>query len=912
MAPVNRADTAVNLELPGAWNSGLGPAPTSSDIATWGSPNITTNISRNLGASVSWLGIEFLSTQTANISIGLNNVTLTLGSGGIDLSLSSANFTMSANTLVSLGADQSWKVGAGRTITMNSVVSSVATNRILTKTDPGTLALSLTNTWGGAGGGFVASGGLTTLGNNGALGSASNTVTVNSGAAIQIPGAVAAPQQTVWSASGSGIAASYGAIHFASAFGATRTITLKAQNTVLSFRNAVAFTGKLALDTGAGINTITLNGEIAGAAADGSYTATSQSDYVGAVSISGLKLDGTTASGIKYSIGSAASASDAKTSGGGALGDNANNVTIGTTGGIASNSANGTFNRNYTFTARGARQAQALGQFKAVSGISTTTFATGTLTFSGGTSDYVHFAGPNNNNAIIKLNGTITGGANLDIGSPNGYTTDATAELGTSLVSTGWDETATLTVNNIRYGSSLANANPIVFIPGSIIDNVSGGPLTVRHSAYSHIGVNSLRFDGTNPLIMTGPVGAEANWTSSPRIWNVQASTLTLAFNFTGSGGFEKFASGTGTLVLSGNNTGFTSFAWGTGPLCLNSAGAAGVGAVTLSTPSGGLLDNTSGSPVVLTATGAWAWNANFIWGGTGDLTRPSSVSYTTARTVSFTVGGTKTLKIASGQSSAGSVALNVGGGVTGTRSRLHIEGASASIATTSSVTAGYLKAGNAASLGAVGTTTAWTVSDRGAIELDGGITTPGTKNGTFTGGGPDNNDGALRATTSGTNKWQGAISIPSTAGARFTAADGATLTLDPTGSPAYSGLQGPTGSSCPVYFDAGISSTVNQDRILANTIGIVYCGNNGSSSGRVVLSKANQHTGILDCVSGTTSLTNQNAAGPAGGAGATVRATARLAVEVATTYKATFPGTTTLGSSTNPLAVRAKFRIGA
>jgi fibronectin-binding autotransporter adhesin len=699
-------------------------------------------------------------------------------------------------------------------------------------------------------------------------------------------------------------------MHFASVFGATRTITLKAQNTVLSFRNAVAFTGKIALDTG--INTITLNGEVAGAAADSSYTATSQSDYVGAVAISGLKLDGTTASGIKYSIGSAAGATDAKTSGGGALGDNANNVTIGTTGGIASNSASGTFNRNYTFTARGARQAQALGQFKALNATSTTTFATGTLTFSGGTSDYVHFAGPNDVNAIIKLNGTITGGANLDVGSSNGFTTDATLELGTSLVSTGWSSTATLTVNNIRYGSSLANANPIVFIPGTTIDNVSGGALTVRHSAYSHIGVTTFTFTGTNPLTMTGPVGVEANFTSAPVTWLVAASTLTLAFNFTGSGNFVKSASGPGTLVLSGNNTGFTAVSWGAGNLYLNSAGAAGGSGVTLSTPLNGVLDNTSGSPVVLTATGAWTWGFNFTWGGTGDLSRPSSVSYATARTVSFTVGGTKTLKIASGQSSANTSTLNVGGGATGTLSRLHIEGASVSTATTSTVTAGYLKAGNAASLGAVGTTTAWTVENRGAIELDGGITTPGTKNGNFTGGGPDNNDGALRATTSGTNKWQGAIQIPSTAGARFKAADGATLTLDPTGSPAYTGLQGPTGSSCPVYFDAGISSTVSQDRILANTIGIVYCGNNGSSSGRVVLSKANQHTGILDCVSGTTSLTNANAAGPAGGAGATVRATARLAVEVASTYKASFPGTTKLGSSTNPLADRAKFRIGA
>jgi hypothetical protein len=183
MATVNRADTAVNLELAGAWNGGAGPAPTSSDVATWGSPNITTNVSRNLGASVSWQGISFLATQTSAISIGINSFTLTLGASGIDLSASGANFSVSSPTAISLGADQSWNIGSGRTLTVSGVISSVSTTRVLTKLGIGTLVLSAANTWGGSGGGFVSSAGLTTASNAGSFGNAANTVTVSSGAA---------------------------------------------------------------------------------------------------------------------------------------------------------------------------------------------------------------------------------------------------------------------------------------------------------------------------------------------------------------------------------------------------------------------------------------------------------------------------------------------------------------------------------------------------------------------------------------------------------------------------------------------------------------------------------------------------------------------------------------------------------
>jgi hypothetical protein len=201
-------------------------------------------------------------------------------------------------------------------------------------------------------------------------------------------------------------------------------------------------------------------------------------------------------------------------------------------------------------------------------------------------------------------------------------------------------------------------------------------------------------------------------------------------------------------------------------------------------------------------------------------------------------------------------------------------------------------------------------VASGGCIELD-GVTTPATKNGSFVGDGPTGTmHGVLRSTSTTTpSKWQGAIQFTNVAGGRITAANQTTLTLDDTGSPSYPSIVGTSGS--PLVFVAGTDAVINVNRVIANTNGAVSCGNGGT--GRVVLSRDNQHTGKLTCAAGTTALTHANAAGPAAtGAGVDVNAGATLAVEVASTYKAVLPGTTKLGSSIASPAAKAYFRIGA
>ena len=890
-----------------AWNNasawtlvlGSGTYPSiSADQAIWDSSILTSVNVSAVAVTIGQIAVQNPSTNTG-ITVGTGTITLTptaYGSVGIDMSSGTTTATnLSIAAPLALGSTQEWKVPSGRTLTVSGTISGAFS---LTKSDAGTLALSGAST-GWTGSNVTIAGGLVTASNNNALGAASNTVTVNSGAALQI--SVVAPAQTVWSASGSGLSGtSYGAIWTNGAFGATRTITTKANGTVISIRQSIAFTGKIALD--AGVTTVTINGENPTAPGSDiySFTMTSPSDYDGTVTLSSLGLNGSTDSGTKYSIGGAVGASDLKASGGGGLGNDTNAVFIGTTGGIWSTSTSGTFYRNYTFTGR---SRQVYNHFKMNGSTGITTF-NGTLNLSGSTSTYVQLAGANAIAYIIKLDGTITGDSNLDVGSngSNGNV-DGTLELGSNLVSNGWTSTAGLTVNNIRYGKVLANANPLTFTATSpTVDAVVAG-VTARHSSYTNSGTANVTFNnngGTYDLTMTGPVAGSANWTTTPGTWTISANTLTLGFNFTGSGSFVK--TGTGTLVLNGNNTGMTTCTVSAGTLVLNSNGSAGPSAANfVFAATGTTIDSSTGA--TLTQTGGinlGSGNGGFTWYGSADLSMGSGiVTHGGSRTITFVNGATGVLTFAGPLNSPTATYLwNVGGGIAGAKNVLYIANTNASLATTGQVTAGYLRAGNATSLGSesVVGAVAWTVSSGAAIELINGITVSAKKNFNGVGTGP-NTDGALRS-VSGVNKWQGQISINTATGARIQV-DAGTFTLDNT---TYTGIDAPAGTNTtPITFTAQSSATLNQDRILAAGFSTVAIAN---GSGTVVLSKANLHSGAMTCSAGTTKLTNTAAVGA--GAGNNVTVTAGATMESA--VKAVFPATLTLGSTSTP----ATFKISA
>jgi hypothetical protein len=895
--------TTTALNLAGAWTGGLIPAVSTDSQVLWNSTSGTVNNALGSGGSTTWGQISVTNTTgTCQISFSVGS-TLTLtptsySNIGVELTNASAvNFTLTATT--ALGSSQSWKVASGRTLTVTGVISGATSS--LTKSDAGTLSFTTgVNTFGSGGGQtFTAAAGLTTTNAVNSLGSSLNTVVINNGASIQFNTAV--PAQTVFNVTGPGNTGRNGALSTTVQGWSGKTITA-GTDTVIAFRGGGVYSMTLAL--GSGVTGITLNGENTGVSDASGYTFSIASAYpatgTATVTLASLDRDGITARGIKYSIGSAAGVTDANNSGGGGLGVNGNSIVVAASGGILSASASGTFNRNYTFDARGARQAS-INQFKMTAASGTTTFATNTLTFSGSyLTDYVQFAGSNTAAAIIKLDGTITGGANLDVGS-NGVngSVDATLELGSNLVSSGWASTAGLTVNYLRYGKSLENANPLTFTQSTpVIDNVSGGALTVRHSSYANNGTTSLTFTGSNNLTMTGPVAGSANWTTSPGTWTVSANTLTLGFNFTGSGSFIK--AGTGTMVLTGSNTGLSSCTINAGTLVLNNNDASGPSAANfVFAATNTTIDSTTGA--ILTAAGTvnlGAFGGGFTWKGTNNLTFPGTVTHGGSRTITFVNGATGILTFAGPLNTTTLTYLwNVGGGVAGARNVLYIANTNASLATTGQVTAGYLRAGNAASLGAVGTTTAWTVSSGAAIELIGSITVPSSKNFNGVGTGP-NLDGALRAVSGANNRWQGQISITTATGARIQV-DAGTFTLDNT---THTGINAPAGTNTtPITFTAQSSAVLNQDRILAAGFSTVAIAN---GPGTVVLSKANLHSGAMTCSAGTTKLTNVAAVGA--GAGNSVTVTAGATMESA--VKAVFPATLTLGNTGTP----AIFKISA
>ena len=159
-----KQNNALNLNDPGSWDT----PPGVSDVGLWGA-TVTGANTVALGADLSWDGIKVAS-PGGLVTINAGN-TLTLGTAGIDMSAATANLTM-ANP-VTLGTAQSWNVGTGRTLAANGAIGGAGT---LTKSGPGTLTLSATNTFNN---GATISDGTIIAGNASAFGT--GTLTLSGG-----------------------------------------------------------------------------------------------------------------------------------------------------------------------------------------------------------------------------------------------------------------------------------------------------------------------------------------------------------------------------------------------------------------------------------------------------------------------------------------------------------------------------------------------------------------------------------------------------------------------------------------------------------------------------------------------------------------------------------------------------------
>lgn len=125
-----RNNTNNSLNLQDAWGDGLSGTPGLADRAVWNSSSL--GGATTLGADLSWSGILVGSATPSSGPTFTNAVNpspfkLTLGAGGIDLNgggSTNRGISFESNTTVELGANQTWKLGAGGT-SANILASSV-------------------------------------------------------------------------------------------------------------------------------------------------------------------------------------------------------------------------------------------------------------------------------------------------------------------------------------------------------------------------------------------------------------------------------------------------------------------------------------------------------------------------------------------------------------------------------------------------------------------------------------------------------------------------------------------------------------------------------------------------------------------------------------------------------------------
>jgi autotransporter-associated beta strand protein len=160
-------DSALNLST--AWTGAF--VPVNPDTATWNATSLAGAMT--LGTNLSWAGL-IVNNPAAPLTFN-GTQTLTLGSGGINMSAATVNLTL--NHPVILGENQTWNIGTARTLTANAQISGPGS---LTKTGTGSLILSGANSFSGN---VTISAGPATITHSLGLGTGAKTINVSNGTA---------------------------------------------------------------------------------------------------------------------------------------------------------------------------------------------------------------------------------------------------------------------------------------------------------------------------------------------------------------------------------------------------------------------------------------------------------------------------------------------------------------------------------------------------------------------------------------------------------------------------------------------------------------------------------------------------------------------------------------------------------
>ncbi len=337
---------------------------------------------------------------------------------------------------------------------------------------------------------------------------------------------------------------------------------------------------------------------------------------------------------------------------------------------------------------------------------SATALGTGLFTINGGKIDNSSIGGDitlaNNNPVTFNGDFEFIGTNNLNLGTgattltaPTTMTVDAkTLTIGGSiggggnLLTKAGAGTLTLTGNNTYIGGTTLNAGTLninsatalggaagVFtINGGIIDNTSGGDLTLTNS--NPVSFNGgFAFTGTNNLNL----GTGATTLLAPTTITVAAKTLTIGGSIGGGSGLTK--AGAGTLTLTGNNTYVGATNINAGTVVAGNASALGNGsAVTVA--AGGTLDvGTTNVTVNNTYTQNGTLKVTIASpSSSGKITSNANAAVATTSSVNVTVPNNifipakTTFAVVDG---AGGAGVNVPGTITSSDPRLKFSGLS-------------------------------------------------------------------------------------------------------------------------------------------------------------------------------------------------------------------------------------------
>lgn len=670
-APVTKHSAGTDLTGVGAWGTGTGPAPGSSDVATWSAGSLGGALT--IGSSIGWQGIDV---QTATAAITTSGAgTLTLGSSGINIAASGVNLTLGNH--VTLGANQNWTVGSGRTLTFSNTTAPTLTfNADVTLDGAGSVIFGGGNiALAGAGALIVNSGTVTNNMQAGSSSTRTGTTTLGGGSII-----ISSSQNLFGS----------GAIHLNGGALGSGTVTGR------SYANTVNIGGNVRIGgTGFGSGTMTFSGPIGLGGAtrqiDSGITGGQGVILSGAISNGGLTLNSTGGTGILTLSNDSNAYTGATTVSSGYLAISNNAISNSSSISFAANTrlfvgVNGTTNINNLsgastasirtdFTITGTSAARTLKVNQSADGTFAGSFTEGgsrpiSLVKSGTAKLTLSGAGGYSGGTTISQ-GTLVAANSSALGA-SGTVTINDASTGTNNTTLQIDATGAavtiarpITVANqgsgtVTLGSATTGGSNAAIFSGAITlakdVTLNGGSAGDRFSTTGGIsGTGSLTIAGTNRVLFVGATNTYNGSTSINAGSTLQLSDGTVtATSFipdasavtVGSGGFLKLAkggnsetigalAGTGTVeAISGNDT-----------LVVGSGDASSSFDGSLKNNGGTLaLTKTGTGTLALTGTGSNYTGATSVSGGT--LVVNGNISTSTLTTVQSgaTIGGSGTV----------------------------------------------------------------------------------------------------------------------------------------------------------------------------------------------------------------------------------------------------------------------------